>query len=219
MLTLEELRIQTDKIFQPVWDEGEELKVPQPSPHWLRKIEALEEAHLEQQRISAIFDMRCEQAKTMGFKQMKSGELVQTLMGEMHTNIKEKSDNRQNYEWFYNHHTGEILTGCNCNWGSEPVDYIRIDRKGPWYLAPFNKIEMWRCRFGKLDYLKREIPYGVVLRLNEIKKLNLFNVFNVLAPIEAWERKTDIDPIVTATIWSINKSNADQISHFFLAQW
>jgi len=78
---------------------------------------------------------------------------------------------------------------------------------------------------GKLDYLKREIPYGVVLRINEIKKLNLFNVFNVIAPIEAWERKTDHDPIVMATIWEIEYNpnsedrSAGDIAHFFVAQW
>ena len=92
-------------------------------------------------------------------------------------------------------------------------------------MPPFAKTEKWRCRFGKLDYLKRDIPYGVVLRIQEVKELKLFNVFHVLAPIEAWERKTDIDPIVVATIWELppNKDGAyktaGQVAHFFLAQW
>jgi hypothetical protein len=76
-----------------------------------------------------------------------------------------------------------------------------------------------------LDYLKREIPYGVVLRINECKQLKLFNAFSVLAPMEAWEKKTDIDPIVVATIWELplnnekKRASAGQVAHFFLAQW
>lgn len=99
-----------------------------------------------------------------------------------------------------------------------------MDKCNSWYLPPFKKKEVWRVRFGKLNYLKRDIPYGVVLRMNEVKKLKLFNVFNVMAPIEAWERKTDIDPIVVATIWELIKDEhgdriAGQVAHYFLAQW
>lgn len=220
MLLLEEVKQKTDSVFGQ-----DELVVPEPSHHWRRKLEALEEARLPKQRAAAIFDMRCEQAKMLGFEQIEMEQMVEMLMGEPHTDHNERTDlQRQNHEWFYNHHTGVILEGNACNWGGHPHDYFRLERKSRWYLPPFSKHETWRCRFGKLDYLKRDIPYGVVLRIQEVKKLNLFNVFNVLAPQDAWERKTDIDPIVTATIWEIppvDKGNATagQAAHFFLAQW
>jgi hypothetical protein len=93
-------------------------------------------------------------------------------------------------------------------------------------MPPFSKVKVWSVQFGKLNYLKRDIPYGVVLRINECKELKLFNVFQVLAPMEAWEKKTDIDPIVVASIWEMppkidEKSGrtAGQVAHFFLAQW
>lgn len=219
MLTLEQVKEQTNKVF-----ETEELTIPQPSLHFQRKLEGLEEAILENQRRACLFDMRCSQAKMLGFEQIESREMIEMLMGEAHTDEEDAKD-RQSHEFFYNHHTEETFKGKACNWGGKPVQFYHMYKKNLWFLPPFNKLEKWRCQFGKLDYLKRDIPYGVVLRINEVKKLNLFNVFHVIAPMEAWERETDIDPIVTATIWEILKKekgddgSAGQVAHFFLAQW
>lgn len=212
MTNMMEIKNETEEIF------NEELKVPEPSIHWKRKLEALEEAELENQYKACLFDMRCEQAKLMGFKRFKSDDLVEMLMGEKHTHTG-SGEKRQNHEFMYNHHTGITLIGDNCNWGGNPTLFYHKYNPTSWFLPPFSPIEKWRCQFGKLDYLKRTIPYGVVLKINEVKRLNLFNVFNVLAPMEAWELKTDIDPIVVATIWEINGSNVGQSAHFFLAQW
>jgi hypothetical protein len=208
--------------------EEEVVELPEPSPHWQRKIEALEEADLWRQRQAAIFAMRCEQAEKMGFERLTSEEMVEMIMGETNTHQKEARTDRQTHEFFYNHHTDETQEGKDCSWGGKPEDFYRIEKRGLWYYPPFSKIEKWRCRFGKLDYLKRQIHYGVVLRMLEVKKLNLFNVFNVLAPIEAWEKETDIDPIVVATIWEVTDKDdkspetfntAGEVAHFFLAQW
>ena len=216
--------VELHKELDAVFERG--LEVPQPSLTWQRRLEALEAAHLERQRTAAIFDMRCEQAAQIGFRRMTSAELVETLMGEPHTDQKERSDlPRQNHEYFFHHYTGETLTGDKCNWGGSCTDFYRMEKQGLWYLPPFAKVEKWRVRWGKLDYLKRVIPYGVILRINELKPLRLFNVFSVLAPIEAWERDTDIDPVVVAAIWEIppvesgQPGTAGQAAHFFLAQW
>ena len=220
MLLLDEVKQSTSQIFE---DETgcKELVVPTPSTVWKDKLDAFEGANLTTQRSSLIFDMRCWQAEAMGFRKIESSEMVQMLMGEPHTkeiNGKE----RQTYEWRYDHH--EDVAELNSNWGGVPTIFQRIERKNFWYLPPFSKKILWQCQFGKLNYLKRTIPYGVVLRIEECKKTKLFNCFNVLAPLEAWERKTDIDPIVVATVWEITKDekgngSAGQVAHFFLAQW
>lgn len=221
MLKLKDVKESTKAVF----DAGP-LTIPDPGPVWQRKLEALEEGKLDQQRAAAIFDMRCEQADKMGFMRLTSGQAVEMLMGEAHTDTKERDDvPRQTYEWFYNHHDGVLLEKDKCNWGGFPIDFWRMERKSFWYMPPFAKVEKWRCRFSKLDYLKREIPYGVLLRINELKELKLFNVFNIVAPLEAFERNTDIDPIVLATIWEVpprdkdKGSTAGQAQHYFLAQW
>ena len=79
-------------------------------------------------------------------------------------------------------------------------------------------------RTQKLVYKEeRQIPYGVVLRINELKDVKIFNTFNVLAPIEAWTHQTDIDPIIVGSIWELPKKdgrhNRAGIQHFFVAQW
>ena len=226
MLTLTEVKEQTDEIFdfEKIGEEG--LVVPEPSLHWKRKLEALEETNLIRQWRECLFDMRCEQAKMMGFERIDTSEMAEMLMGSPSTeNFTRKDLERHNHEWLYNHITGNTLRGDDCNWGGPPTDFVRMEKKNVWFLPPFKAAEMWRVRFGCLDYLRREIPYGVVLRMQEVRKLDLFNCFSVMAPEEAWERKTDIDPIVVASIWSFadtdgrKMNDAGTTAHFFLAQW
>lgn len=213
---MEQVAKRTDEVFSA------ELVVPAPGEEWKRKMDALSEASLTSQRCAMIFDMRCWQAEKMGFKRIESGEMVRMVMGEAHTHTTDAKD-RQNYEWMYDHHNDK--QEAPSTWGGTPTMMYRMERKGFWYAPPFKLVEKWRCQFGKLDYLKREIPYGVVLRMNEVRKVKLFNCFNVLAPMEAWERKTDIDPVLVATIWEMpldqegKAKSAGQAAHFFLAQW
>jgi len=216
-MTLQEVKEKTEKVF-----DVDELKIPEPAIHWKDRLESLDESKLTNHHCNLIFDMRVEQVETMGFVQMDSDELVDILMGSPHNELEDDHLNRQNHEWAYNHHTDEVYVET---WGSKPTDFYLLEKKNSWWLPPFGKKEIWRCRFGKLDHLKRDIPFGVVLRINELKDLKIFNAFSVLAPIEAWERKTDIDPIVVATIWEMpfgkdGKCNdAGEVKHFFIAQW
>jgi hypothetical protein len=218
--TLKEVKEQTSLIFEED-DEKKHLVLPTPPTIWKDKLEALEAAGLEKQRSNVIFDMRRWQAKEMGFEEIESATMVKMLMGEAHTDSYSGSE-RQTYEYAYDHHN-HVLLGKD--WGGPPTIFRLQRRKGLWHLPPFSKQTIWEVQFGKLDYLKREFPYGVILRINEVKALNLFNVFHVMAPMEAWEKKTDIDPIVVATIWELppveDKKNrqAGQVAHFFLAQW
>ena len=156
-----EIKETTELVF-----EKENLTIPEPNHHWKRKLEALEEAHLHQQRRDCLFDMRCEQAEMLGFEAIESSKMIEMLMGESHNTVKEDVGERQNHEFFYNHITGITLEGDKCNWGSKPIQFSLQEKKFQWHIPPFGMIEKWRCQFGKLDHLKREIPYGVVLRIN-----------------------------------------------------
>lgn len=216
MLALEDIRKSTANLFE---DETGLKKpvVPEPTVLWKDKLEALKEAGLTQQHESALFEMRCWQAEQMGFQKLAPAAMVEMLMGESHTKQFD-GDTRQNHEWTYDHHNDKSL---GKDWGGKPTIYQRWERKGPWYLPPFFDQLSWECQFGKLDYLRREIPHGVVLRINECKELKLFNSFSVMAPKEAWERKTTIDPILVANIWELAASHKEvvQSAQFFIAQW
>lgn len=217
---LQEVKTVTDQVFEKLMAKPE---LPAPSPVFREKMEAYNEACLAKQRASLIFEMRKEQAKLLGFRHLTSDQMVEMLMGDPHTETSAGAE-RQNYEYVYFHHSDEVK--LKTNWGGSPEQFVRKARIAPWYVPPFIKKELWKVQFGKLDYLKREIPYGVVLRINEVKKLKLFNAFNVLAPMEAWERKTDIDPIIVASLWEMPPKDdgnpaeaAGQVAHYFLAQW
>lgn len=221
MLTLAELKAKGEQVFV----EDQKLAIPDPGIHWRDKLEALKESNLQQQYERCLFEMRVEQVTLMAFQPFTIAELTEIIMGEEHTDI-EDAKNHQSYEWMYNHHTGTILSGDGCGWGGTAEDFYLMRKESPWYLPPFCKKEVWRCRFGKLDYLERQIPFGVVLKINELKDLKVFNCFNVLAPKEAWEHQTDIDPIVVGSIWELpmnekkkRQTKAGDVQHFFIAQW
>ena len=222
-MLLAEAKELTDQIFV------KKLEIPKPSPLWQEKLDALEAAGLWRQRAAALFDMRCEQAALMGFKRLERTDMVKMLMGgEAHTHTDSEIGERQTHEYFYNHHDGVTLVGKDCNWGSKPTHYIRKER-AVWWKPPFSAAEKWRVIDGKLDFIKREIPYGVVLKMNELKELKLFNGFSIIAPKEAWERRTENDPIVYAEIWELpntqpnidktEKQTSGLSAQFFLAQW
>ena len=218
MIKLSELKEKTEKAF-------EDLKIPEPPIKWKDLLTELKEQKLQRKYERCLMDMRIEQAKMLGFEPILVSDMVEMLMGEKHTNeIIDKDKDRQVHEWVYNHFTGDEYDS-KMRWGSSPTNFYLVNKVGPWWLPPFLHKEIWRCKFGKLDYLKRDIPYGVLLRINELKKLKLFNAFHILAPIEAWERKTDIDPIVVGSVWEMPVNDEDKYSsagdaqHFFVAQW
>lgn len=228
MLTLEETKQKTELVF-----DKKEFSLAEPTVHCKDQIEAYRKCGLETQASSLIFDLRCAEVEKLGFVHYDSSDLVKMLMGEEHDEV-EYTEDRQNHEWMYNHHTDTIKVLTECTWGGVPTDFIRYETKKvkSWFSNKIEEVlldnEKWRCRFGKLNYLKRTIPYGVVLRINELKEAKTFNAFSVLAPMEAWERKTDIDPIVVGSIWEIIKNEdknskntltSGQVKHYFIAQW
>ena len=209
-LILQEVKDKTESIFE------EELKVPE-LIHFKDRLTAFKESKLERQYRSCLFDMRIEQAKAMGFVPLAGEEMVQMLMKEPHNHsiIEPWYTGAMRYGWAYNHHENKVLDDDSIS--LRQSDY---KRKG-W----FGK-EIWKLRLGSLDYLK-EIPYGVVLRVNELKKLRFFNAFDAIAPMAAWDEEAVFteDPIVVATIWElpirVDKSSqrVGRREHFFLAQW
>jgi hypothetical protein len=175
--------------------------------------------------------MRCWQAEQIGFRRVIDSDLVKALMGEPYTetidlSLDEKNKKlRQVYEYTYNHHEDKVLEQGH-NWGGWPSVFICKRRLRDWFLSPFDKREIWRCEYGKLNYLKRQISDEAVSYMNKVKSLRLFNVFNVLAPQDAWENKDSIVPyILLSSIWEwppVDKDKtgtAGQIANYFIGLW
>lgn len=213
MLTLEQIVTETTPIFE------KDLVLPEPPVRFKDQLEALHEAKLPRQRSACIYDMRVWQAETLGFKAITIEAIVQMLMGEPHTDHKDGETHK--LEYVYNHHNDEVSN----TWTAKAAIYYRREKQGLWHLPPFKKMTKWEVQHGRLDYLKRELPYGVVLRINELKKLKLFNSFAVVAPMEAWLKQSDIDPVVIANLYQIppddngKYTNVGSMKMYFIAKW
>lgn len=213
MLTLEEIVNETAPIFES------SLTLPEPPIKFKDQIEALEKANLPRQKAAAIYDMRKWQVEKLGLKELGISDAVKILMGQQHT--AHRDGDKHKIEYVYNHHTGQIENA----WTGTATIYYRKERIHPWYKPPFIKQIIWECQSGKLDYLKREIPYGVILKINELKELGIFNSFSAVAPIEAWWKQKDIDPIVLGHLWQLPPDDDGKYSQtgfattFFIAKW
>jgi len=197
------------------------LELPEMGEVWRRKLEAYDDAGLLTQKEQCIMEMRCEQVKKLGFEEVTVEQCIEMIMGEPHTDIRE-NDRRTVCEWYYNHHIDEL--GTSSNWGGVPDVYVRKDSGEKFWKPPFVKKEIWAAKADKLNELQREIPYGVALRIAELKKAKVFNAFSVVAPMEAFKDRTEIDPIVIGEIWEFplengvyNRSGKEKC--FLVAQW
>ena len=212
MISLQEMNDLTECTIENLSEEEQKV-----SPDWQRRLDVYKEAGLDYQLESVIFEMRCERAKSLGFQEVELPDLVELIMGEPSTSHRLGIE-KQKYEYFYEHDVNKILTGEDCTWSNNATDYFRVEK------FRLKSRKRWTCRFGRLNYLRKTIPYGVVLKIQEVKKLKLFNNFNVVAPIECWEKDIEIiDPILTASIGLMKKTDDNktitQSKYYFIAKW
>jgi hypothetical protein len=204
---------------------GTNNNVPQPEIAWQHKLDALEAAGLMKERAEAIYEMRCQQASGMGFEKVTAAKLVKLMGGEEHNKEDSEDNERQNNEWFLNHHTDEIITDLKKSWGGKPTDYSFMWRRNGWWLPPFNRVPKWTLRWGKISFVKRQMPHALALRIHDLKKLKIFNVFNYLGTLESYEKDTEIKGVVTGSIWEIPPNDEGKFStsgktcNFFIGVW
>lgn len=211
---------------RPLFERSEAAlpEAPPISAHWQRKIEAMEANGLRRQAELVKFEQRCDQAARFGFTPLQPAEMVEMLMGQPHTYVRRGEP--LPLEYVYNHHTDAVEQGQNCPWERGVRIFVRQGWRG---MIGGEARAVWRCCFASPDHLTITIPYGVALKMLEVKQLRLFNTFNILAPIEAWQENVieKIDPILAGAVWQITR-NPDtrrgglvpgKIQDFFIAQW
>ena len=75
-----------------------------------------------------------------------------------------------------------------------------------------------------ISSLIKEIPFGVMLNIVELRKLNIFNNFYAYAPRECFDVDNAIhDPVITGRIFKLTTSGNDVVEgsdvEFFIAKW
>jgi hypothetical protein len=200
MLTLDELVEQTDAIF--------EKEKHLSNRDIERRIEAYQEARLTRQ----TFNARVSLAEDMGFVKMTGKEAAARIMGENPNKIK-KGWLKQRVEYLYDHYTDEVYT----TWVNKPTRFIK--RK-------FLFSKRWEVWEVALNYVECTIPYGIVLRMQEVKALHAFNAFSVVAPKGmCLAREKLSDPILLGHVYEMPRGGDGQPhtsgneEKFFLARW
>jgi hypothetical protein len=175
------------------------------------RIKTYRDAGLVKQASQQEYLARCEQAQALGFIKITMPEIVNILRpeyrgGSPYEISGQDRGHRSRLEYFL------ARNGLSC---SDDVYWNFADWHpgGTWF-----QWDALRVRTGPLDSLKMPIPYGVVLRVQELKALKLFNLFSVHAPIELFrnsEVRRDNDPVVTASICDPEHKE----TLFFVAKW
>lgn len=228
MLNLEMLDTEVSAIFAPA-ENGGTITVPEPPLMFKQQIEAYDANDLTQQYVDTVHQMRCWQLEKLGFTKVDVAQIAEAIMGKPHTHYwdgeKEKDRpelERQVHEWMYNHLSGTTLAGKDSTWGSRPTQWYRIERVAPfWWLPPFMAKEVWRIQYGKLNYIKKQIPVEIAARLQYAKKLGLFNAFTAVAPMAAWTEDSKSDPVLLGCVWPFNpaQNKSDAESFYYLGRW
>jgi hypothetical protein len=71
---------------------------------------------------------------------------------------------------------------------------------------------------GCVNYLYEEIPYGILLRMNELTKLDAIQAFFAVAPLDKWTQGETItqDPVIFASIINPKQPSWE---NYFLGRW
>lgn len=211
MLTLESVQEKSVLVFEDELQiKVEALKNKRFAEH-KEQIDAYEQAGLRVQASKLKKKINISIAKDVGFQELNIESLARILM-------KENKLPFQVDEWAPEH-IYEWNSGFSQCLRTNSIDVSFIKRN------LFVKKKISKCRMGALDFLKIEIPYGVVLRVNELKELGIFTCFNVIAPEKVWQQPVYRDPIVVASIAEMsavyhgNYVRIEDMTHFFVAKW
>lgn len=140
-------------------------------------------------------------AANLGFPQITVEQAITAMVGEpiVFMDVWEDDEYRQEYEYSV---TSARMT---------PERFIvrkASDRR--WFP------ERLHYTLGTLAHLNDLIPYGVLLRVKELRDSEMFDCFHVVAPTAYFAREMVArpDPVVLGTIYL-----DDKYLHYFVAQW
>jgi hypothetical protein len=218
MTKLETLAKKTDAVLSL----DEEFKLPDLSAQTKDYIDAYRKLGLTNHESDLHFYAKGEIAKKAGLQEVSEEEIVRMLTGDEVTPIKKSIDVSYftDIEEFF-----------------DPLfnkQYRASFRKRVFHAPFFSRTKFEDIHMIPLSGLKCAIPYGVLLRVLELKKLNFFNCFLAFAPESViregtYARVARVDPIIVASLAKghvrefgrngrIN-TQAVEFKHFFVAKW
>lgn len=205
----------------------DDLELPEPNEIEKRKLEAITQQlggyHASLQR----YKTRCWQAETLGLDQFTLREVAKLLTGQDYTKVKtwwgwdgkpgewERIDDREKwsdciFEYFYD-------PFGNVTWSNIGLEPLFVKGRGPMLML------------GRLSDFNAEIPYAALLKVNQFKKIKIFNCFSILGPRNAFrsQRKSfqcPLSPVLVGCIYNFDYSPQDlddpnYVAYYPLAKW
>ncbi len=212
MLVYDVIQRKADRVFR----QGR-LELPT-TEAWEERLSRIKSLNDEKSKV--IYDFRRWQAKELGFPQVTMRDIVEGYMGSWSTG-NHKEEKTSPYDWMYNHHTGR---NEGKRWHRAKHFWYRYESKGFFAWPPYGSKLAWGVQVVKLNDLQQEIPYGVMLKVLEVKALKIFNAFHVIevnapaAPV----RK----PLLLGSIFELPPSNhktkfdkTGLVGHFLICDW
>ena len=157
-----------------------ELTLPEPEEAFKTRIEECEKAGLGAQKEMAIYEMRQQQFKTLGFYPFSNAGAVRWLMGDPYTD-KEEGDKHTYYDYHYRHneHTVDVVKDGKVSWAIPDINiYIHKKYRNSWFIPPFIKKEVWRTKaITRLNDFESPIPGNMLAGLNAMRTKGFFNTY------------------------------------------
>jgi hypothetical protein len=204
-----------DTAFSAATPLADRYPVPPVDPDRERRLEAYREARLGGHVEDMMREDRTTRAEAAGFCALPIAAIVADLMGSPPTAAHSEQQS-QRYERIRGNRSTDdwhMFTDVY------PILFVRartpLGRFGPC---------VWRARMGVVNRLAVAIPYGVVLRMNEVWEARLFDCFHAIAPLDAWRpAPVRVDPVIVGTIfpqfqdyrWRPDRDGV----HFPIARW
>lgn len=173
---------------------------------------------LNRERAKTLLEYRCWQATAIGFPKVEIKNFVESYMGSASTATYD-DNNKTRYDWIMNHH---INRNEAKRWYKSKFYWQRYENQGMFSWPPFHSDLIWECRLVKLNDIKEEIPYLVMLRLLQAKALDLFNTFHVIEVTKSPKPKKHL---LLGSIFELPPNRYKKfeesglIVHFLISDW
>ena len=203
----------------------ETIELPKPSEDLQRRTNATHQLHDAYHTSLLSFRTRCWQAEQLGLQRKNLLEIAQMLTGKNYSKVKtwygwdsrpapwsHRDPAEHKFEWF--HTTG--TKARSASFGQEPIFIKR-------FLGP-------TLALSRMANLQEEIPYGALLKAEQLKEAKLFNCFSVIGPKKAFRslakpQPEPIDPVLVGCIYNLQRDklssldDPNYVAYYPLAMW
>lgn len=235
--SLLKLQLQADSGYGRVHEALEEagdkpIALPRPLPHDEEVMQVYKQGGYANHANDQLFKIRCWQAEMMGFPPVTLEEVACEMAGDVppDSSVTRADDGQRQLEWYYDLSTDKEYRpgrhGGAKKMTQSRIRRVRYTEEHLLWLFPYRQEHVvWEMYHRPVDELAAPIPFGVLLRMEEIKRAKLFSSFSVLAPAALFRRNLPdrLDPVLLGVVARSPIEgcvpSCEGVRHFVVARW